>query len=124
MGPAGESVTRAHEKLVHAVTAAAQVARPGRTCADLFKAMTATLGQGEGDIGRLGHGLGMQLTEPPSITSFDRTVLRDGMVLTLEPSISLGDGKMMVHEENIVVRDGAPQFLTVPASPEIPVIGG
>ncbi|MCX2725136.1 M24 family metallopeptidase [Roseibium salinum] len=124
IGPAGESVTRAHEKLVHAVTAAAQVARPGRTCADLFKAMTATLGQGEGDIGRLGHGLGMQLTEPPSITSFDRTVLRDGMVLTLEPSISLGDGKMMVHEENIVVRDGAPQFLTVPASPEIPVIGG
>jgi hypothetical protein len=30
---------------------------------------------------------------------------------------------MMVHEENILIRDGAPEFLTVPANPEIPVLG-
>ena len=44
------------------------------------------------------------------------------MVLTLEPGIDLGHGKMMVHEENIVIRDGAPEFLSTPADPEIPVI--
>ncbi|WP_208986293.1 hypothetical protein [Labrenzia sp. OB1] len=46
------------------------------------------------------------------------------MVLTLEPGIDLGNGKMMVHEENIVIRDGMPEFLSQPAEPDIPVILG
>ncbi|MGX1499787.1 Xaa-Pro dipeptidase [Labrenzia sp. MBR-25] len=122
IGRASEAVRSAHETLVHAVEAAAAIARPGRTCADLFRAMAEVLGEGEGDVGRLGHGLGMQLTEAPSLTGFDETLLRENMVLTLEPSLSLGPGRMMVHEENIVIRDGAPEFLTVRAAPDIPVI--
>ncbi|WP_299818684.1 Xaa-Pro peptidase family protein [uncultured Roseibium sp.] len=122
IGHATEVVRRAHETLVAAVRAATAVARPGRTCADLYRAMAETIGQGEGDVGRLGHGLGMQLTEAPSLTGFDDTVLQERMVLTLEPGIDLGNGKMMVHEENIVIRDGAPEFLSLPAGPDIPVI--
>ncbi len=122
IGQASDAVRSAHETLVRAVEAAAEIARPGRTCADLFQAMAKVLDQGEGDVGRLGHGLGMQLTEAPSLTGFDETPLRENMVLTLEPSLSLGPGRMMVHEENIVIRDGAPEFLTVPAGPDIPVI--
>ena len=122
IGSASDEVCKAHEKLVRAVKAAADIARPGKTCADLFSAMTAVLGQEDGDVGRLGHGLGMQLTEMPSITGFDMTGLKENMVMTLEPSIDLGDGKMMVHEENIVVRDGPPEFLSTPAPEEIPVI--
>ncbi|EAV41974.1 metallopeptidase, family M24 [Roseibium aggregatum IAM 12614] len=122
IGRASEVVRSAHETLVRAVEAAAAIARPGRTCADLFRAMAEVLGEGEGDVGRLGHGLGMQLTEAPSLTGFDETLLRENMVLTLEPSLSLGPGRMMVHEENIVIRDGAPEFLTVRAAPDIPVI--
>ncbi|WP_428647136.1 M24 family metallopeptidase [Roseibium sp.] len=124
IGFASDAVRSAHEILVGAVAAAAAVARPGRTCADLFHTMTETLGQTDGDVGRFGHGLGMQLTETPSITPFDETVLQPGMVLTLEPGLSLGGGRMMVHEENIVIRDGEPEFLTQPAGPEIPVIYG
>jgi Xaa-Pro aminopeptidase len=123
VGGASDEVRRAHETLVRAVGAAAAIARPGRTCADLFRAMADIVGQREGDVGRFGHGLGMQLTEPPSLTGFDATLLRENMVLTLEPSIILGKGRMMVHEENILIRDGAPEFLTVPANPEIPVLG-
>lgn len=122
IGSAPETVRAAHRTLVAAVQAAADIARPGKTCADLFHAMASVLGQSDGDVGRLGHGLGMQLTETPSITGFDKTVLRENMVLTLEPSIDLGGGKMMVHEENIVIRDGAPDFLSDPANPDIPVI--
>ncbi|MBN9674020.1 aminopeptidase P family protein [Labrenzia aggregata] len=122
IGTASEPVKRGHATLVDAVSAAAAIARPGRTCADLYRAMAAGIGQAEGDVGRLGHGLGMQLTEAPSLTGFDETVLKEGMVLTLEPSLTLGPGKMMVHEENIVVRDGEPEFLTSRAGPDIPVI--
>ncbi|WP_299478830.1 Xaa-Pro peptidase family protein [uncultured Roseibium sp.] len=122
IGHATDDVRTAHEKLVQAVAAATAIARPGKTCADLFKAMTDVLAQDPGNVGRLGHGLGMQLTETPSITAFDNTELREDMVLTLEPGIGLRDGKMMVHEENIVIRAGAPEFLSTPASAEIPVI--
>jgi len=75
-----------------------------------------------GDIGRLGHGLGMQLTEQPSHAEFDETVLQENMVLTLEPSLVFGDGLMMVHEENIVIRSNGPELLTRRAAPELPII--
>ena len=122
IGPASEDVRQGHRKLVEAVRTAASIARPGKTCTDLFNAMAEVLGQSDGDVGRMGHGLGMQLTETPSITGFDTTVLQERMVLTLEPSIQLGNGKMMVHEENIVIRDGEAEFLSIPAHSEIPVI--
>ncbi len=76
-----------------------------------------------GDVGRLGHGLGMQLTEWPSHALFDETVLEENMVITLEPSLSYGDGLIMVHEENIVIRDGEPLLLSKRAERDLPVIG-
>ena len=75
-----------------------------------------------GDIGRLGHGLGMQLTEQPSHAAFDETELKENMVLTIEPSLSYGDGLMMVHEENIVVSGGEACLLTSRAAADLPVV--
>ena len=42
-----------------------------------------------GSVGRMGHGLGLQLTEPPSIMQSDQTILEKNMIITLEPSIEL-----------------------------------
>ena len=44
------------------------------------------------------------------------------MVLTIEPYLSYGNGKMMVHEENIVVSEGQARLLTEHAKPELPMI--
>jgi Xaa-Pro aminopeptidase len=84
--------------------------------------MHTILGGGSSDVGRYGHGLGIQLTEYPSIASFDQTVLQAGMVITLEPSMAISEGKMMVHEENILITEDAPVLLTKRAAPELPVI--
>ncbi|MEM7073249.1 MAG: M24 family metallopeptidase, partial [Pseudomonadota bacterium] len=79
-------------------------------------------GKGEGtDAGRMGHGLGMSLTEWPSLIATDHTELEAGMVLTLEPGITLGE-RIMVHEENIVITEGAPRFLSPKIGPEIPIL--
>lgn len=114
----------AHDRLIDAVEAAMQVARPGATAADLFHAMDriTTGGAGGGEAGRLGHGLGLQLTEWPSLIPADRTPLTPGMVLTLEPGVDLGDGRILVHEENIVIRAGGAEYLTRPAPRGIPVL--
>ena len=75
-----------------------------------------------GNVGRFGHGLGMQLTEWPSIAASDRTELVPGMVLTLEPGLSIGPGRGMVHEENIVIRAHGAELLSRRAPDQLPVV--
>lgn len=125
IGRADDAARRAYDVLWRATEAGIAAARPGNTCRDLFNAMSAVISELDdsgGDIGRLGHGLGMQLTEQPSHASFDTTVLTENMVLTIEPSLSYGDGLMMVHEEDIVVGADGARLLTARAAPELPVI--
>ncbi|MGB7271195.1 MAG: Xaa-Pro peptidase family protein [Albidovulum sp.] len=125
IGRADDMARRAYDVLWRATEAGIAAARPGNTCRDLFKAMSAVIAELDdsgGDIGRLGHGLGMQLTEQPSHAAFDTTVLHENMVLTLEPSLSYGDGLMMVHEENIIVSATGGQLITARAAPDLPVI--
>ncbi len=125
IGRADDLARRAYDVLWRATQAGIAAARPGNTCRDLFNAMSTVISEMDdsgGDIGRLGHGLGMQLTEQPSHAPFDTTVLRENMVLTLEPSLSYGDGQMMVHEEDIVVGAAGVRLLTTRAAPELPMI--
>ncbi len=125
IGAADDRARRVYDTLWRATEAGIAAARPGATCRELFQAMSAVIAEMDdsgGDIGRLGHGLGMQLTEQPSHAAFDTTELKENMVLTLEPSLSYGDGMMMVHEENIVVTSEGGRLLTTRAAPELPVI--
>jgi Xaa-Pro dipeptidase len=123
-GHADDKVRRAYEVVYAATEAGLAVAKPGNRCIDVFRAMDDVMrnggAQGE-SVGRYGHGLGLQLTEPPSHTSWDDTVLEAGMVLTLEPGMLFAPRKMMVHEENLVIREDGPQLLSRRASAELPV---
>lgn len=125
VGQASAPVVAAHARLIDAVAAGLEVARPGATAAQVFHAMDriVTGGADGSDAGRLGHGLGMQLTEGLSLIPSDHTVLEPGMVLTLEPGIELAPGKTLVHEEDIVIGADGARFLSPPAGPAIPVIG-
>lgn len=125
IGTAGDSAKRAYDVLWRATQAGIETAKPGNTCQDLFASMSAVIAEMDdsgGDIGRLGHGLGLQLTEQPSHAAFDRTILQENMVITLEPSLSYGDGMMMVHEENIVVTPRGGHLLSRRAPVDLPVI--
>ncbi|MDU8942192.1 M24 family metallopeptidase [Ovoidimarina sediminis] len=122
IGAASDSVKNAYRRLVEAVEAGIATARPGVTVADLFHAMARVTGTGEGasSAGRSGHGLGMQLTEWPSLIPADRTELRPGMVLTLEPSVDVGPGRILVHEENIMITEKGAAWLSPRAPADMP----
>lgn len=124
-GHASDQVRAAYETVFEATEAGFEAARPGACCADVHRAMQNVMekaGALGNDVGRLGHGLGMQLTEWPSLTPDDRTVLEPGMVLTLEPGMTFAPGLVMVHEENIVIRDRGATYLSRRAAPELPII--
>ena len=125
IGSADDEAKRAYDVLWQATQAGLEAAKPGNSCADLFHAMakiTKQIDPTGGDIGRFGHGLGMQLTEQPSHAAFDHRIIEQGMVLTLEPSLSYGNGHMMVHEENILITDTGAELLTTRASESLPII--
>ena len=121
VGSASGNAALAHAQLAEAVQAGLEAARPGALACDVYTTMAAVTGAGEGS-GRLGHGLGMQLTEGLSLIPQDRTELRPGMVITLEPGVTTGPGTIMVAEEDIVIRDGGAQRLTRFAGPVLPTI--
>lgn len=117
VGDVGSVVKSAHARMIDASYAAFEMAKPGATAADLFHAMDAivTGGAGGSDAGRYGHGLGMNLTEWPSLIPDDHTVLEPGMVLTLEPGIETTPGLALVAEENIVITQNGAEWLSTPA---------
>jgi Xaa-Pro aminopeptidase len=64
----------------------------------------------------------VSLTEWPSFTPTDETELRAGMVLTLEPAAQVERGRILVHEENVVLRADGAELLSARTPPELPVI--
>jgi Xaa-Pro dipeptidase len=69
----------------------------------------------------MGHGVGLCLTEPPSITPSDETVLIPGMVLAIEPGLAI-EGGMLIHEEDIVITQDGCELLTRRAPVELPMV--
>jgi Xaa-Pro aminopeptidase len=126
VGPLSDEARTAHELIWQATEAGIAAARPGATTSDLWRAMVGVLetsGPIDLNVGRLGHGLGMQLTEPPSNTGDDATELVPGMVMTIEPGFEYAPGRMIVHEENVVITGDGCEILTSRAPREMWSIG-
>jgi len=100
-------------------------AKPDFTCADISDAMNSVLTKSNlpsNSVGRMGHGLGLQLTEPPSIMHNDKTILKENMILTIEPSYEYSPGKMLVIEENILITKDGFELLTSRTPKILPII--
>ncbi|MEM7176534.1 MAG: Xaa-Pro peptidase family protein [Pseudomonadota bacterium] len=122
VGRISDAARHTHETLWQATEAGIAAARPGATTDDVWAAMAKVMesdGPVGGNVGRLGHGLGMHLTEPPSHRPGDGTVIRENMVLTIEPGLEYAPGKMIVHEENIAITPDGARLLTTRAPREM-----
>ena len=124
-GHIADDTRRAHEAVYRATDVGFTAARPGATMAEVWAAMWAVLEAGGAlgnNVGRMGHGLGMQLTEWPSVKQTDHTELQPGAVITLEPGMAFAPGRQLVHEENIVITADGADWLTHRAPADMPVI--
>lgn len=61
---------------------------------------------------RLGHGIGLDVHEPPFLTAGDETVLQAGMMFTVEPSITQLDSFSARVEDVVVARADGGEPLT------------
>lgn len=123
-GRASDEAKRAYELCYAATDAGLAALRPGAKASDLFRAQAKVLESGSSDwLGtRMGHGLGIQMTETPSNKIGDDTILEVGMVITIEPGMFYGERQLMLHEEDAVITDSGIEILTRRAPKELPVI--
>lgn len=104
-----------HELVLRAHDAAIDAVRAGVTTGDVDAAARRVIeagGYGEQFFHRVGHGLGLEIHEDPSLDPGSQTVLEAGMTFTIEPGIYVpGFGGVRI-EDDVAVEDGGCRVLT------------
>lgn len=118
LGRAPEGYEEVHAIVEKAVQAAVAAARPGVKARDVDAAARKVItdaGYGEYFVHRTGHGLGIDIHEPPYITATSELVLDEGMVFSIEPGIYL-PGRFGIRLEEIVIlrKDDAEILSSLP----------
>lgn len=90
-------------------------AKPGHRIGDIGHAIQAHIEPHRFGIVReyVGHGIGRRLHEPPSVPNYGKpgqgNLLKPGMVIAIEPMVTLGDYRTRVLDDGwtVVTRDGS-----------------
>lgn len=112
--PSDEQV-RVHQLIMDSQRAGIAALRVGNTCEAADAAARKVIedaGYGEMFRHRLGHGIGMDVHEPPFLTKGNTTVLQEGMMFTVEPSILQFHNSSARVEDVVVVRPDGGEPLT------------
>lgn len=113
--PDGE-YRRIYELVMASQAAGIEAMRAGEATAEQVDAAARSVivegGYGDEFRHRLGHAIGMDVHEPPFLTAGDETIVQEGMLFTVEPSITQFNGFSARVEDVIVARKGGGEPLT------------
>jgi Xaa-Pro dipeptidase len=124
-GEMDPELKKIYELVKGANAAGKAAAKPGVTCASVDAAarkVIADAGYGEFFTHRVGHGLGLEGHEEPSMHGRNEMRLEAGMTFTVEPGLYLpGRGGVRIEDDVVVTADGCESLSTYPR--ELQVIG-
>lgn len=114
-GTEPEGFAEVHAVLDRAVEAGLAAAVPGAKASTVDQAARQVIteaGFGPNFLHRTGHGLGIDIHEPPYITATSEAVLDEGMVFSIEPGIYLQGRFGQRLEEIVIIRNGVAEILS------------
>jgi len=105
-----EEMIRVYEAVVEAKREAERMAKLGVKAAELYEKAyerLASAGYGEHFLHGLGHGVGIEIHEPPRLKREAEEILSEGMVITIEPGVYLPKKfGIRIEDTLLVLRDG------------------
>ncbi|MUK86821.1 M24 family metallopeptidase [Ornithinibacillus sp. L9] len=109
-----KSVTEKQKEIYHTVLkaqmAALEASKPGTRIGDLdtiARDIITEAGYGEYFPHRIGHGMGINVHEFPSMSHLNDGILKEGNVYTIEPGIYLpGIGGVRIEDDVLITKDG------------------
>jgi Xaa-Pro aminopeptidase len=115
-GKASKKIRSLYTAVLEAQEAGKQAIRPGVTAGDVDRAARNTLKRAKLDryfTHSLGHGLGLEVHEMPRLGKGEKTVLQEGMVLTVEPGVYVeGLGGIRIEDDVVVTSKGCQDLTT------------
>jgi Xaa-Pro aminopeptidase len=124
LGTPGAKVKRVYRAVLEAQLAAIDAVRPGVKASAVDAAARKVLKSYDLDaafVHSTGHGLGLEIHEPPRIGKRSKAKLHAGMAITIEPGVYLeGFGGIRI-EDAVVVTAGGCEVLT-PTSKDLKII--
>ncbi len=115
LGTPTAKVKRTYRAVLEAQLAAIDAVRPGALTSRVDAAARNVLkarGLDHVFIHSTGHGLGLEIHEPPRIGKRDKTRLQAGMAITIEPGVYLEDFGGIRIEDTVVVTANGCEILT------------
>ena len=110
LGEPGAKVKRVYRAVLEAQLAAVDTVRPGVNAAAVDAAARKVLKSHDLDkafVHSTGHGLGLEIHEPPRIGKRSKTKLQPGMAITIEPGAYLeGFGGIRIEDTVVVTPNG------------------
>ncbi len=110
VGTPDPKAKRVFDTVQEAVNTVIAAIKPGVRCADLDALARQVIdhaGYGEYFNHQLGHGVGLQFHEPPTLHPASNEVLEEGMVFAIEPAIYIpGFGGIRLEENLVVTKTG------------------
>jgi Xaa-Pro aminopeptidase len=124
LGKPGARVRRAYKAVLEAQLAAIDAARagvPAKTVDRAARRVLAKHGLANAFVHSTGHGLGLEIHEPPRIGKKEKTPLETGMAITIEPGVYVeGFGGIRI-EDTVAVTNNGCEVLT-PTSKELRIL--
>lgn len=118
VGQIDEELERVYSIVQEANSAGREIVKPGVEAQEVDAAARQVIekaGYGEYFIHRTGHGLGLEIHEPPYMVEGNELALQPGMTFTVEPGIYLpGKGGVRIEDDVLVTEDGCETLTTLP----------
>lgn len=118
IGEISDEKKRIYNTVLEANVAAINAVKPGVTFGKLdtiARDIITEAGYGQYFTHRLGHGMGMNNHEYPSIHSLNEDTAKEGMVFTVEPGIYIPEvGGVRIEDDLVVTKEGCEVLTSYP----------